>query len=57
MERKILRKIYGPVKDNSSFEWRRRKNRARNIILKHNHNEIVIKSKTPMGRPRLEKPK
>jgi hypothetical protein len=31
--------------------------RARNIILKHNHNGNDKKSKTPMGRPRLEESK
>jgi hypothetical protein len=25
IERKILRKIYGPVKDNNSDEWRRKR--------------------------------
>ena len=26
LERKILRKIFGPIKDNITEEWRRRKN-------------------------------
>lgn len=33
MERKILRKIFGPVKDNISGQWRRRKNTELEILF------------------------
>jgi len=32
MERKILRKIFGSIKDNISSEWRRRKNTKVEIL-------------------------
>jgi hypothetical protein len=43
MERKILRKIYGPVKDNISGEWRRRKNTELEILFQNPTITEVIK--------------
>jgi len=54
MERKKLRKIFGPVKDNISGEWRRKKNSVLEILF---HNRGDKKAKTSMGRPCLEEPK
>jgi hypothetical protein len=43
MERKILRKIYGPVKDSISGKWRRRKNTELEILFQNTTITEVIK--------------
>jgi len=43
MERKILRKIFGPVKDNISGEWRRRKNTELEMLFQSTIITEVIK--------------
>jgi hypothetical protein len=43
MERKILRKNYGLVKDNISGEWRRRKNTELEILFQNTIITEVIK--------------
>jgi len=43
MERKILRKIFGPVKDNISGEWRRIKNTELEILFQSTIITEVIK--------------
>jgi len=43
MERKILRKILGPVKDNISGKWRRRSNIELEILFKSTTITEVIK--------------
>ncbi|VVC46525.1 Hypothetical protein CINCED_3A013473, partial [Cinara cedri] len=45
MERKILRKVYGPIKDNNSGEWRRRKNTELEILFQNTTISEVIKKR------------